>query len=78
MNYPFREAIINYIKGMDANTFKDGSLSILENYPKQTVDVLMNFVSTHDIERAINSFGGQNCDDKSKDWMAENWLSEAE
>ena len=49
----------------------------LENL-KQTVDVLMNFVSTHDIERAINRFGGQNCDDKSKDWMAENWLSDAE
>ena len=78
MNYPFREAIINYIKGMDANTFKDWIMGILENYPKQTVDVLMNFVSTHDIERAINRFGGQNCDDKSKDWMAENWLSDAE
>ena len=72
------EAIINYIKGMDANTFKDWIMGILENYPKQTVDVLMNFVSTHDIERAINRFGGQNCDDKSKDWMAENWLSDAE
>ena len=78
MNYPFREAIINYIKGMDANTFQDWIMGILENYPKQTVDVLMNFVSTHDIERAINRFGGQNCDDKSKDWMAENWLSDAE
>ena len=48
---------------------------ILENYPKCTVDVLMNFVSTHDIERAINRFGGQPCDDKSKDWMASNELS---
>lgn len=53
-------------------------MGILENYPKQTVDVLMNFVSTHDIERAINRFGGENCDGKSKDWMAESWLSEAE
>ena len=28
-------------------------MSILENYPKPAIDVLMNFVSTHDAERAI-------------------------
>ena len=75
MNYPFREAIIAYMKGEAATTFRDRIMVILENYPKCTVDVLMNFVSTHDIERAINRFGGQPCDDKSKDWMASNELS---
>ena len=78
MNYPFREAIINYIKGMSSRDFQTGIMTILENYPKATVDVLMNFVSTHDIERAINRFGGENCDDKSKDWMAERYLNEWE
>lgn len=78
MNYPFRDAIIAYIKGEAATTFRDRIMSILENYPKCTVDVLMNFVSTHDIERAINQFGGQPCDDKSKDWMAQNELSPEE
>ena len=70
MNYPFREAIINYIKGASPQQFQLWITTILENYPKCTVDVLMNFVSTHDIERAINRFGGESCDDKSKDWMA--------
>ena len=78
MNYPFREAIINYIKGMRSRDFRHAIMTILENYPKPTVDVLMNFVSTHDIERAINRFGGENCDDKSKDWMAERYLNEHE
>jgi len=78
MNYPFRDAIINYIKGMSSREFHIRVLTILENYPKPTVDVLMNFVSTHDIERAINRFGGENCDDKSKDWMAERYLNEWE
>ena len=78
MNYPFREAIIAYMKGEAATTFRDRIMGILENYPKCTVDVLMNFVSTHDIERAINRFGGQPCDDKSKDWMASNELSPEE
>ncbi len=78
MNYPFREAIIGYIKGMDAKEFRHRIMGILENYPKPTVDVLMNFVSTHDIERAINRFGGESCDDKSKDWMAEKYLNDFE
>lgn len=78
MNYPFREAIIGYIKGGDPHWFTNSITTILENYPKCTVDVLMNFVSTHDIERAINRFAGENCDGKSKDWMAERYLNESE
>lgn len=76
MNYPFREAILNYVKGGDPRLFIYSIMTILEHYPKPTIDVLMNFVSTHDIERAINRLGGESCDDKSKDWMAEKWLTE--
>ena len=75
MNYPFREAIINFVKGGSCHDLINSVMTILENYPQPTVDVLMNFVSTHDIERAINRLGGENCDDKSKDWMAERYLT---
>ena len=75
MNYPFREAIITYVKGGDPKWLENAVMTIIENYPKPTADVLMNFVSTHDIERAINRLGGENCDDKSKDWMAERYLN---
>ncbi len=75
MNYPFREAIINYVKGGDPKEFIFSVMTIVENYPKPTIDVLMNFVSTHDIERAINRLGGDNCDGKDKDWMAEHYLT---
>ncbi len=78
MNYPFRDAIIGFVRGMPAHEFRLRIMGILENYPKPSVDVLMNFVSTHDIERAINRFGGEGCDDKSKDWMAERYLNEFE
>ena len=76
MNYPFREAIISFMKGGKPIDFINSVMTIIENYPKPTIDVLMNFVSTHDIERAINRLGGENCDDKSKDWMAERWLTD--
>ncbi len=78
MNYPFRDAMIGYLKGMSADEFRLRIMTILENYPRPSVDVLMNFVSTHDIERAINRFGGEPCDDKSKDWMAERYLTPEE
>lgn len=78
MNYPFREAILNYVKGGSPLDLERSVMTIMENYPKPTVDVLMNFVSTHDIERAINRLGGESCDDKSKDWMAERYLTDEE
>ena len=76
MNYPFREAILSYVRGGDPRSFIYSIMTILEHYPKPTIDVLMNFVSTHDIERAINRLGGEYCDDKSKDWMAERYLTD--
>lgn len=78
MNYPFRDAILNYVKGGSPVNLENSIMTIIENYPKPSVDVLMNFVSTHDIERAINRLGGEYCDDKSKDWMAERYLSPEE
>lgn len=78
MNYPFREAMINFAAGSRAEDLINAVMTITENYPKPTVDVLMNFVSTHDIERAINRLGGESCIGKNKDWMAEKYLSEDE
>lgn len=76
MNYPFRQAIIDYIMGGSPRNFEHLIMTILENYPKPISDVLMNFVSTHDIERAINRFGGDNCDGQSKEWMSERYLTD--
>lgn len=57
MNYPWRNAIINYIKTSDAQSFADEILKIEENYPKPSIDCLMNIVSTHDTERILNALG---------------------
>ncbi len=57
MNYPWRNAIINYIKTGDAESFSKEILKIEENYPKPSIDCLMNIVSTHDTERILNALG---------------------
>ena len=59
MNYPWRTAVINYVKTGDAAGFSDAVFSIEENYPKPAIDCLMNIISTHDTERIINATGAQ-------------------
>ena len=78
MNYPFRDAIMGYILGMNSHEFENRIMTIMENYPKPSIDTLMNFVSTHDIERAINVLGGESCAGKSKEWQAEHLLTDEE
>ncbi len=78
MNYPFRSAILDYAAGGNPEDFKNSIFTILENYPKPAVCVLMNFISTHDVERAINVLGGQPIYDKSKEWQSQYRLSEDE
>lgn len=55
MNYPFKDAILNFIADNNAKNFKGKILSIFQNYPKQVLDCCMNFLGTHDTVRAINS-----------------------
>ncbi len=69
MNYPFREYILSYIKDGDQD-FKDNIMTIMENYPKPATDVLMNFISTHDVERAITVLGGESSEGHDKEWMS--------
>ncbi len=60
MNYPWRTAIIDYIKEGNAGKFRDDVLTIAENYPEPALSCLMNILSTHDTERIINVFGVEN------------------
>ncbi|MBR5498234.1 MAG: glycoside hydrolase family 13 protein [Clostridia bacterium] len=58
MNYPFRSAIINFMKNADAEDFLDSILTVCENYPPQVLDCLMNHLGTHDTERIFSILGG--------------------
>ena len=58
MNYPFRTAILDFIKGGRVEKFCDSVMTIVENYPKPVLDSVMNFLSTHDTIRAVNALSG--------------------
>ena len=54
MNYPFKEAILNYVQvRRRQRRSTDGSYDDPRPLPQaQRIDMLMNFLSTHDTERA--------------------------
>ena len=56
MNYPFREAIIRYVRGIDGGKgLKDTVMTIVENYPPEVVATNMNLLGTHDTPRILTA-----------------------
>ena len=57
MNYPFRTALLTYLKGGDAAGFREAMETIRENYPPETFYANMNFLGTHDTARILTVLG---------------------
>ena len=56
MNYPFRTAILQYLRGVDdGKKFSQTVMTILENYPPQVVPCNMNLLGTHDTPRILTA-----------------------
>lgn len=70
MNYPFRDAVLGFLTGMDGAQALDIVLSIVENYPPQVVRLLMNHIGTHDTERAITILSGEPSRGRGRDWQS--------
>ena len=76
MNYPFRTAIINFMRGWDSGRgLRDTVMSIVENYPPQVVACNMNLLGTHDTPRIltalVDDFDGSR-EEKSKRRLSRN------
>ena len=57
MNYPFANAIIDFVKMGNGDLFVNRIMSILENYPKPAINLLMNHIGTHDTARILTVLG---------------------
>ena len=56
MNYPFRTAILNFLRGQDGGrALADTVMTIAENYPPQVLLCNMNLLSTHDSVRILTA-----------------------
>ena len=70
MNYPFRNATLDYLHGADVAAVADQLMQICENYPAPALDCAMNFLSTHDTERAITAIAGEPCNGRDRYWQS--------
>ena len=56
MNYPFRTAILNFLRGNDGGEqFRETVMTIAENYPAQVLACNMNLLGTHDTPRILTA-----------------------
>ena len=78
MNYVFRDAIHAYIGDGDGEKFVESVLTIMENYPKRSLDTCLTMIDSHDTVRAINAFAGVNGFGMSKEEKKAYRLSEEE
>lgn len=70
MNYPFRSAALSFVTGGDAAAVAEQILTICENYPAPALNCAMNFLSTHDTERAITAIAGEPANGRDRYWQS--------
>lgn len=70
MNYVFRNAILEFLKGTDAKYVLDMIMTLVENYPRPVLRVLMNLLSTHDTERILTMIAGEPLCGRDRSWQA--------
>ncbi len=76
MNYPFANAIIEYVRTGNQQVIGDTVLDILENYPKCVVDALMNHIGTHDTARALTRLVLGDGNSHNREWESSVRLSD--
>lgn len=56
MNYPFRTAILNFLRKKDgAQALRQSVMTVVENYPHQVLHCNMNLLGTHDTARILTA-----------------------
>ena len=70
MNYPFKNAVLDFVKGKPAEQAMGEILSICEHYPAPAMDTALNFLSTHDTERALTVIADEPANGRGREWQS--------
>ncbi len=76
MNYPLADAIIDFVKGGNAEPLCETVMSLCENYPSPALHTLMNHIGSHDTARILTRLGTE--ENGNREWQATRFLSEQE
>lgn len=74
MNYPLKDAIIDYVKSGNSRGIYDTVTEQIDHYPKIVLDGLMNILATHDTFRLLSALGDIDVSRYSKSEMSETFL----
>lgn len=78
MNYPLKNAIISFVKEKDAKKLVFTIKQLIDHYPKDVLNSLMNILATHDTFRVLSALANRDVSSLSKDEMAKIELSKEE
>mgnify|MGYP003040594717 FL=1 len=70
MNYPFKNAVLDFVKGKPAEQAANEILTICEHYPAPAIDTALNFLSTHDTERALTVIADEPANGRGRQWQS--------
>lgn len=75
MNYPFKDAILSFLRYQNQEEFIERIETIVENYPSGALHTAMNSLSTHDTERAITVLVGEPLNGRDRQWQSHHYLT---
>ena len=70
MNYPWRDAVLHFLRGGDGEELWMAIDGLLSRYPLPAVHALMNHLGTHDTARLITELGGDPGVGRPREWQA--------
>ena len=70
MNYPFKNAVLDFVKGKPAEQAMNEIMTICEHYPAPAMDTALNFLSTHDTERALTVIADEPANGRGREWQS--------
>ncbi len=76
MNYPTKNAIIDFAKRGDCTHLYNTVTELYSTYPRAVCDCLMNLLGTHDTERILTVLAGDSAEGHSNDELAVMRLSD--
>ena len=76
MNYPFANAVLQFVRYGDGEAFTESVMSVVENYPAPSLHTLMNHLGTHDTKRLITALAGENENGRDRPWQAKTKLTD--
>lgn len=69
MNYPWRYAILSFMRYGGGETLLEAITILLENYPPQVLAVTLNLLSSHDAPRAITAIASLPPEGHDREWQ---------